>query len=284
MSAPLLPSGIPRTEAYEAILQTGLFREMEAFSNAFLARHADALADYARTWVADPLHQWSRQWEYPYAFRALADHLAARGAAAPALLDAGAGITFFPFWLRERLPGTQVFCCDRDASLEAAYATVNRGTPRPVRFTVAALEQTGLPEAAFDAICCISVLEHTAEPARVVAELDRLLKPGGLLVVTFDVSVDGRGDMPPAAAQRLLAELDTRFAGAGGLAAELPAQLRAPHLLTTRYARRLAPALLPWRRRPSLRAQLRSLVTTHRLIPFPPFDTVYCLHVAKRGP
>ncbi len=65
-SNPILPSGIPRIPAYEPLVSGASFVEMERASNEFLVADRDNLADYGRRWVADPLHQWSHQWEYPF--------------------------------------------------------------------------------------------------------------------------------------------------------------------------------------------------------------------------
>lgn len=40
------------------------------------------------------------------------------------------------------------------------------------------------PDAAFDAIMCIEVLEHLPEPIKAIEEFHRLLKPGGYLILT----------------------------------------------------------------------------------------------------
>ncbi len=40
------------------------------------------------------------------------------------------------------------------------------------------------PDAEFDAILCTEVLEHLPEPIRVIHEMGRLLKPGGVLLLT----------------------------------------------------------------------------------------------------
>ena len=41
-----------------------------------------------------------------------------------------------------------------------------------------------LPDASFDVVMCIEVLEHVPDPLSAFRELDRLLKPGGLMIIT----------------------------------------------------------------------------------------------------
>lgn len=79
MQATELPSGIPEINQYGNLVQTSVFREIEAFSDAFLVRNQSHLAEYARKWVSDPLQNWSRQWEYPYAFSRLTAEALSRG-------------------------------------------------------------------------------------------------------------------------------------------------------------------------------------------------------------
>lgn len=45
-----------------------------------------------------------------------------------------------------------------------------------------------LPDATFDAILCTEVLEHVPEPAAVLHELGRILKPGGRLILSAPLS------------------------------------------------------------------------------------------------
>jgi SAM-dependent methyltransferase len=45
------------------------------------------------------------------------------------------------------------------------------------------MENTGLPQASFDAVFASHVLEHVADDRRALAEMARILKPGGMLVV-----------------------------------------------------------------------------------------------------
>jgi SAM-dependent methyltransferase len=60
---------------------------------------------------------------------------------------------------------------------------VRRG---PIRFHRMDLTATTFPDAAFDAVACLSVVEHGVDVERFLAESARLLTPGGVLVVSTD--------------------------------------------------------------------------------------------------
>jgi SAM-dependent methyltransferase len=45
------------------------------------------------------------------------------------------------------------------------------------------IEALGFPDDSFNAVVCWSVLEHVPDPARAIAELRRVLRPGGLIWV-----------------------------------------------------------------------------------------------------
>lgn len=65
-------------------------------------------------------------------------------------------------------------------SHEASIAEARRRFPLPnLEFTT-----TSITDQRFDAIICSEVLEHLEQPAKLLIELSRLLRPGGVLVVT----------------------------------------------------------------------------------------------------
>lgn len=56
----------------------------------------------------------------------------------------------------------------------------------PILFEQMDLTRTSFEDEAFDAIACLSVIEHGVEPAEYLAEARRLLRPGGVLITSTD--------------------------------------------------------------------------------------------------
>jgi 2-polyprenyl-3-methyl-5-hydroxy-6-metoxy-1,4-benzoquinol methylase len=52
------------------------------------------------------------------------------------------------------------------------------------RFIKGELTSLALPSAAFDRVICTEVLEHTRDPAAILAEIRRIVRPGGVAVIT----------------------------------------------------------------------------------------------------
>jgi SAM-dependent methyltransferase len=273
-----LPGGIPLESNYRAVLKSEDFRDMEEFSNRFHAANADILAGYAKRWINDPLHQWSRQWEYPFVFsRLVMEPGRDRGAT---ILDAGSGVTFFPHYIREKCAWAQIHCCDSDAVLEEIYKKINKGAAHPVEFYRGDIRGIPCEDETYDAVYCISVLEHTDRFKDIIAEFYRIIKPGGRLIVTFDVSFDGTRDISPARGTELLSALSEKFNRNERFDRELSEQLAAPGIFTTRSAREIDADLLPWKY-PAFLYRLKSLLSGKGFGPWPPELTVFCMDLTK---
>lgn len=54
----------------------------------------------------------------------------------------------------------------------------------------------GIPAERFDVVVCTEVLEHTLKPFRAVAEIQRVLKPGGIALVTVPFNFRIHGPLP----------------------------------------------------------------------------------------
>lgn len=100
------------------------------------------------------------------------------------VLDAGSGDGAIAQLLAPR--AKSVTCLDRSERVMAA-ARQRLGRERNVRFTVGDLHDLAFSEGQFDQVLLFNVLTYATQPARVIAEAARVLRPGGdLLVVTLE--------------------------------------------------------------------------------------------------
>jgi SAM-dependent methyltransferase len=101
---------------------------------------------------------------------------AARVRAGARVLDAGAGSSPYRSLFKHCQYETQDFAQLQDAQLRhGGYASIDY---------VCDITKIPVEPATFDVVLCTEVLEHHPEPINVVAELARVLKPGGVLLLT----------------------------------------------------------------------------------------------------
>ncbi|WP_298965038.1 methyltransferase domain-containing protein [uncultured Methylobacterium sp.] len=100
------------------------------------------------------------------------------------VLEAGCGTGAQTAVLLRRSPGARFTCVDRSAAslAEAEARIAAAGLPAP-RFRRADLLALPFTEASFDHVFVCFVLEHMPRPGEALAELRRVLKPGGSLTV-----------------------------------------------------------------------------------------------------
>lgn len=279
-----LKSAVPTITDYKKNLQSSSFKTMEAFSDDFLTRNRDILTEYARKWVADPFHQWSRQWEYPYVYNKLFARDTDQGTEFR-IMDAGSGVTFFPYYLTKTLDKSELHCVDFNDSYVDMFSGINKTTKHPVNFSIKYLDDTGFEKEYFDAIYCISVLEHTKNYDQIIEEFFNVLKPGGRLILTFDISLDERNDISPDGAADLIGSLTRWFKPDDELLPLKGLLLENDDILTTRYAYGIDPDLL-WTSPPPpyklFLENLKYLLRGKKWASFPPLFTVYCLSLTKK--
>ena len=151
--------------------------EVEAYSSAAAQAHLDAidntLVDHAVRLVA------GRE----------------RGRA----LDIGTGPGQIVIKLARRLTRWKFVGVDRSANMigqaVANLASAGGELAGRVEFQVADGNALPFPEASFDLVLCNSVLHHLAEPEKLLAEMARLAKPGGAILLR-DLRRPGRFAYP----------------------------------------------------------------------------------------
>nr|BAL53464.1 methyltransferase type 11 [uncultured Chloroflexota bacterium]BAL55904.1 methyltransferase type 11 [uncultured Chloroflexota bacterium] len=234
--------GLALLQDLEDLQRIEIFQDMEKFSNFFLRDRKQWWPEIP--WPPDPLHQWSRQLEYPYAYW----HIQRTKELGNKVLDAGSGITFFPFYLA--MHGYDVSCADNDVHLNAAFVQLNENLPGRLRVDFRNASLTSLPyeKDTFSHICCISVLEHMTsnEVDKTLDEFQRILIPSGILILTVDVFLQRDVET--------IVNLNTFSDFIQSLEKhkfELLFPVENGHLsklLTTSYFREHAPDFLPWTR------------------------------------
>lgn len=264
-------AGIPSVEDVAAMQKLQVFDLMRSYSHEYLSKNNDNLAGYR--WIKDAFNQWSRVYEYPYCYESI------RANVEPGahILDAGSGITFFPFFLNSAY---KVTCVDQD-DYECNYAKINVNQKTNVAFKRTSLTQIPYPDNSFDAIYCISVLEHTGEYEVIVNEFFRLLKPNGLLVVTFDLSLDGSDQgLNSNAAQGLIGSIGKRM-NLEYNSSDLIHDLKSHDRYTTSYVKMSNKGhLLPWPER-TLKSTVKNFVLGRKPVPFS--NLTFCNVSAKKA-
>jgi ubiquinone/menaquinone biosynthesis C-methylase UbiE len=107
------------------------------------------------------------------------------------VLDIGSSAGLKAFVLQKRWPRAQVAGIDPDneaiavgrALADDPWMHTRIAAERMPNLKVASAEALPWPDASFDLIVCITVLEHVADVAKSVAEMARVLKPGGVAYI-----------------------------------------------------------------------------------------------------
>jgi ubiquinone/menaquinone biosynthesis C-methylase UbiE len=208
-----IPAGIPTTQLYKQLLGSRLFERIETFSNRFLATNQDLLLEYSASWVRDPLHAWSRQWEYPFVFTRIEQFMRQKKSET-SILDAGSGVTFFPYCLVSSFDNVKLACCDNDARWGPTFAAINTRTASSVKFAAGDVHDLPFKDDSMDVIYCISVLEHMRSHERVMQEFHRVLVHDGLLLLTFDLSLDSATELSLRQAKKTISMVQSYFPAA----------------------------------------------------------------------
>jgi len=160
------------------------------------------------------------------------------------ILDAGSGFTFFPYYISHKHVNCNAYCCDYDHSLINLFDSANKKSNQYVDFKAYDLINLGYKDSSFDIVYCISVLEHTSNHEKMFEQFKRVLKPNGLLIISFDVSLENR-DNSVKEAQNVLDRLNSKFEATDVDLKVLNIKSE-QEILTTRFAEKFYKNSLPW--------------------------------------
>lgn len=156
-------------------VSTASSADLERAIDPWLA-HMRWRRDFAR-WRERRINQEAYQGERLARLEQLAGRLEALQA-----LDLGAGMGGFA--VAAALRGAHVVACEYNP----AYCRITRLRAERHRLSLPVINAAGealpLPDALFDAVVCWDVIEHVQSPDRVLHEIARVLRPGGVALVT----------------------------------------------------------------------------------------------------
>lgn len=131
---------------------------------------------------------WSKVWEYPWLwFHGLAEAMRPN----LELLDLGSERTSMP-WFFASL-GARVTLLEVNEGSVGLWEGIRSRTKLQVDWRIATDSRLPFPDVSFDVVTSFSVVEHQDDPALAIAEAARVLRPGGLLAISFDVCEPDRG-------------------------------------------------------------------------------------------
>jgi 2-polyprenyl-3-methyl-5-hydroxy-6-metoxy-1,4-benzoquinol methylase len=189
-----------------------IFSTLEQQQDSFL-RKEELFRSSSYPWPHDPLHSWSRAWEYPYIYFHLARWRSQwQNSALPRVVDVGSGVTFFPFTV-SRL-GCEVICTDNDPICETDLRraiSLMSAEPGIVDFRLAKDNRLPFGNHEVDAVYCISVLEHIPDFEQTIAEIARIVRAQGLVLLTIDLDLSGEGELSASRHKDLQACLEMYF-------------------------------------------------------------------------
>lgn len=128
------------------------------------------------------------------------------------ILDVGCGVGHWGRLIGRALPAARVTGIDREPLWveKAGERAAALGATDRFNYQVASAEALPFADSTFDLTTCQTVLIHMPDPARVIAEMARVTRPGGLVVVAEPTNfVDGViesiavGDPPEVTAELL---------------------------------------------------------------------------------
>jgi len=99
------------------------------------------------------------------------------------VLDAGCGTGIFSLIFARKGASSVIGIDISERSLEMAQKWANQFELQNTLFQQANMNQLPFPDASFDIVWAWGTIHHTADPFGSLAELTRVLKPGGLLLL-----------------------------------------------------------------------------------------------------
>jgi len=136
---------------------------------------------------------WSKVWEYPWLWYNGLEQLDWKG---KRLLDLGSEISPMPWFIATL--GARVDLLETDPQWIPIWQALREKLSVDVNWNFVKDESIPHPDASFDVVTSFSVIEHQPDKEKAIAEVSRVLKPGGVFALSFDICEPTMGMTFPA--------------------------------------------------------------------------------------
>jgi len=119
----------------------------------------------------------SKHWEYPWIWKQICHYPQGN------LLDIGSGLSPWPWFLSKRCPVTMV-------EIDPDLFPIWQKTGARAKWRIVSDELLPFEKESFDFVTSLSVIEHQPNKQKAISEIIRVLRPGGILAISFDVAVE----------------------------------------------------------------------------------------------
>jgi len=153
----------------------------DTFSGAFVG-FMGILNAFARKYGLRQFTNWSKVWEYPWLWF---NGLCCVDWSHSNLLDLGSELGPMP-WFHASL-GAEVTLVETNDQWVPQWKRICNETGLEVKWQIISGERLPFSDKSFDVVTTFSVIEHQRDKKTAVNEVARVLKPGGLLAMSFDI-------------------------------------------------------------------------------------------------
>ncbi len=136
---------------------------------------------------------YSKEWEYPWLWFNAFSALNLRGAK---FADLGSELSPMPWFFA--LLGASVTIVETESKFIPVWERLKHRLEVDVSWVIVDSEALPFASGSLDALASFSVIEHQPDKRKAVDEIARVLKPGGLLGLSFDICEESRGMTFPA--------------------------------------------------------------------------------------
>ena len=158
-------------------LRSRPFTEFMAMLNAFASEHGLREFD-----------SWSKIWEYPWLWYQAIESIPLAGLR---VVDMGSELSPMPWWLATM--GARVTLIETTRGMENRWAKLAKKLNVRVDWAFTDDESIPLPDHEAHLVTSLSVIEHQPDKRRAMDEIARVLVPGGVLAMSFDICEESMG-------------------------------------------------------------------------------------------